>query len=205
MIEPFPDKKYKTIVVDPPWQYGIWGKANPKSRPNSITYEIPYPTMTIDEITNLPIQTLAAENCELYLWTTQKYLPFSFAVLIAWGFKYCQTLTWCKKPRGTGQGGIYCPTTEFLILARQGKMPKAKRINSTWFLTKRPHNSHSTKPEFFQNMIEKVTDSPRIELFARRKRDGWTVWGNEVSMENPLTKVRQKGGNYVYSKNSFGE
>ena len=50
-------------------------------------------------------------------------------------------------------------------------------------MTKRPHNSHSTKPEFFQDMIEKVTEEPRLELFARRKRDGWDVWGNEVESD----------------------
>jgi len=144
---------------------------------------MPYKTMTVDEIKALPIEDLADENCELYLWTTQKYLPESFEVIRAWGFKYCQTLIWCKKPRGLGQGGVYCPTNEFLLLGRKGKMPKVKRVDSTWFLTKRPHNSHSTKPEFFQDMIEKVTEEPRLELFARRKRDGWDVWGNEVESD----------------------
>lgn len=184
---PFPYKKYKTIVVDPPWKYGKWGKASKKGILNSGITEktnkeipLPYNYMTIDQIKALPLKQLAEENCELYLWTTQKYLPDAFDVLKEWGFKYCQTLTWCKTPRGTGQGGVYCPTNEFLLLARRGKMPKVKRVDSTWWLTKRPHNSHSTKPEFFQDLIETVSDSPRIELFARREREGWDVWGNEV-------------------------
>jgi N6-adenosine-specific RNA methylase IME4 len=147
---------------------------------------LPYPTMTVDEIKALPVNTLADDNCELYLWTTQKYLPHAFGVIEAWGFKYCQTLIWCKQPRGTGQGGVYCPTNEFLLLARIGKAPIVKRIDSTWFLTKRPHNSHSTKPEFFQDMIEQVSNPPRIELFARRKRIGWDVWGNEVNNDLEL-------------------
>lgn len=144
---------------------------------------MPYQTMSVDEIKKLPVRDLANDNCELYLWTTQKYLPDAFDVIKAWGFKYCQTLVWCKKPRGLGQGGVYCPTNEFLLLARLGNMPKVKRIDSTWFLTKRPHNSHSTKPEFFQDMIEQVSFSPRIELFARRKRIGWDAWGNEVDSD----------------------
>jgi N6-adenosine-specific RNA methylase IME4 len=177
--------KYKTIVADPAWQYGKWGKANPLSRPNSKVYDMPYQTMTVEEIKALPVNKLADENCELYLWATQKYLPDAFEVLKAWGFKYCQTLIWCKTPRGLGQGGVYCPTNEFLILGRKGKMPKVKRIDSTWWLTKRPHNSHSTKPEFFQDMIETVSAEPRLEMFARRERKGWSVWGNEV--ENSIT------------------
>jgi len=182
-IKPFPDKKYRTIVADPPWKYGAWGKASNRALEKSFVIKIspmPYSSLTISEIKNLPLRKLADNNCELYLWVTQKYLPISFEIIRHWGFKYCQTLSWCKKPRGTGQGGIYCPTNEFLVLGRIGKMPKVKRVDSTWFLTKRSHNSHSTKPEFFQDMIEKVSYSPRIELFARRKREGWDVWGDEV-------------------------
>jgi N6-adenosine-specific RNA methylase IME4 len=177
---------FKTIVVDPPWKYGAWGKGSDKcalaGKSQNKTEPLPYPTMTIDEIKSLPIAKVAADNCELYLWTTQKYLPISFEVLKAWGFKYCQTLIWCKKPMGTGQGGVYCPTNEFLILGRKGKMPKIKRINTTWFEVKRT-NRHSRKPEYFQDMIETVSDKPRLELFARRRRPGWSVWGNEVESD----------------------
>ena len=181
-----PHGGFRTIVADPPWKYGPWGKNSGKgcrgdfSGRKDVIVEMPYPTMTVQDIGALNVSDCAADDCDLYLWTTQKYLPDAFKVLAAWGFKYCQTLTWCKTPRGTGQGGLFCPTTEFLILGRKGKMPKKPRIDSTWWNVKRPHNSHSTKPEFFQDLIETVSDGPRLELFARRPRDGWTVWGNEV-------------------------
>jgi N6-adenosine-specific RNA methylase IME4 len=177
--KPFPDKKYRTIVADPPWKYGTWGKASIPRSKNHIPAisEIPYKTMSIPEIMELPVRDLADANCDLYLWTTQKYLPESFWVLAAWGFHYCQTLAWCKTPMGTGQGGLFTPTTEFLILGRTGKMPvNKKRIDTTWGNIKRT-NVHSRKPEFFQDIIETVSDAPRIELFARRKREGWDCWG----------------------------
>ena len=175
-----PHGGYKCIVADPPWQYGKWGM--PSDRPNQIAArDMPYPTMSVNEICEMHIKALVADDCDLYLWATQKYLPAAFEVMKAWGFKYCQILTWCKTPRGTGQGGLYCPTTEFLILGRRGKMPKDKtRLDSTWWNIKRPHNQHSKKPEFFQDLIERMSDGPRIELFARRPREGWDVWGNEV-------------------------
>ncbi len=164
------EKKYQVIYADPPWRYGEWGGCSGRGSRGLVlggrSVPMPYPTMSIQEILGLPIYKLADNNCELYLWTIQRYLPNAFEVIKAWGFKYCQTLIWCKKPRGLGQGGVYCPTNEFLILARQGKMPLVRRINSTWFLTKRPHNSHSTKPEFFQDMVEQVSNAPRIELFC---------------------------------------
>jgi len=61
-------------------------------------------------------------------------------------------------------------------------MPKVKRIDSTWWNVKRT-NKHSKKPEFFQVLIEHVSNYPRLEMFARRKRDGWDVWGNEVDCD----------------------
>jgi N6-adenosine-specific RNA methylase IME4 len=190
--------RFSCIVADPPWQYGHWGKASTTSnnengknwakrhveRPGeNQPIPLPYKAMTVEQIKALPVASLAAENCDLYLWATQKYLPDAFDVLKAWGFRYCQTLTWCKAPRGTGQGGLFCPTTEFLLLGRIGAMPKKERIDSTWWQVKRPHNRHSAKPEFFMDVIEAMSDGPRLELFARRKRLGWYSWGNEVACD----------------------
>ena len=59
-------------------------------------------------------------------------------------------------------------------------MPKFRRIDTTWWNVKRPHNSHSTKPDFFQDIIESVSEGPRMELFARRTKTGWDAWGNEI-------------------------
>lgn len=179
-----PNGGYKCIVADPPWKYGKWGKGSAKcalaGKPQNVDEMIPYPTMSVEEIAAMRVKDLAADDCDLYLWTTGKYLPSAFEVMKAWGFKYCQTLTWCKAPMGTGQGGLYCPTTEFILLGRKGKMPNGKtRVDSTWWQVKRT-NTHSKKPEFFQDLIEQMSDGPRIDLFARRQRDGWTVWGNEV-------------------------
>jgi len=182
--------KYKTIVIDPPWKYGKWGKASKPNYEGHIPQEsgLPYEYMTIDEIKQLPVNNLADDNCEVYVWTTQKYLPDTFAVLRAWGLKYCQTLTWCKKPMGKGQGGVYCPTTEFLILARKGKMPKVDRIDTTWWQVPRAWKAHSKKPKFFQDLIETVSEAPRLEMFARREREGWSVFGNEVENSIDLSE-----------------
>ena len=179
---------FNTIYVDPPWKYGAWG--TPSDRPNQTkSRPIPYSTMTVEEISSLPVANLADNNCELYIWVTQRYLPEVFNVIAKWGFKYCQTITWCKAPRGLGQGGVFCPTTEFLILGRKGLMPKVRRIDSTWFLTKRPHNSHSTKPSFFRDLIENVSNPPRIELFAREQQDDWMTIGDDITGHDIETDI----------------
>ena len=189
MTPQLPNKQYATIYADPPWQYGKWGAGSGKGldmkkaqsfKPHTQNLPLPYPSMPLCEIKALPVKKLANDNCELYLWTTQKWLPKAFEVLDAWGFKYCQILTWCKRPRGLGQGGLYCPTPEFLVLGRMGKMPLRRRKDTTWFETVRPNNAHSKKPDFFRNLIEEQSDAPRIELFARERVLGWDAWGNEV-------------------------
>jgi len=187
---PAPGSAFRCIVADPPWKYGKWGSASdsPTARkkfPNgqwNQDFGMGYGTMTVEEIKALPVAKLAADDCDLYLWTTQKYLPDAFGVLEAWCFRYCQTLTWCKTPRGTGQGGLYCPTTEFLLLGRKGRMPAKKRVDTTWWNVKRTMR-HSEKPEHFQDVIETVSDGPRLEMFARRKRPGWASWGNEIASD----------------------
>lgn len=80
---------------------------------------------------------------------------------------------------GKGQGGVYTPTTEFLILGRRGKMPSVERIETTWWEVRRQRR-HSQKPELFQDIIETVSVGPRLEMFARRPRAGWDVFGDEV-------------------------
>ncbi len=179
------NEKYKTIVADPPWRYGVWGGNSGRTKicqqfqSNTQNLPLPYPSMSVDEIRELPVESLSDDDCDLYLWTTQKYLPDSFGIVDTWGFKYCALLTWCKTPRGTGQGGLYCPTNEFIVHARKGRMPQGKqRQDSTWWNIPRP-NEHSTKPEYFTDLIEAMSDAPRLEMFARRNRLGWSTWGNE--------------------------
>lgn len=175
--------KYKTIVADPPWHYGRYnGFTNfpgRKSAPKA-PKPMPYPTMTVQEICNLPVEALADTDCQLFLWTTNRYLPEAFKVLTAWGFRYSQTLVWAKTPRGTGQGGLFAPTTEFILIGRKGRMPAVKRIDTTWFNWKRSHNAHSKKPDEANELIEKVSHPPRLEMFARRPYKDWDIWGNEV-------------------------
>ena len=70
--------------------------------------------------------------------------------------------------------------------------------DGTWFVAQR--REHSEKPELFQDLIERMSPGPRLELFARRQRLGWTVWGNEVPCRaNPTlhrggTSLNETGG-----------
>ena len=172
-------RSYRTIVADPPWEVTRptgWGTKDKNHQP------LTYPTMTVGEIAELPVARLAADTAFLFLWTVNKYVEDAYDVARAWGFRPVTLLTWTKKPVGMGPGGHFASTTEHIVYARRGSSTPEfgrKRIHpSTWFDW--PKEAHSVKPEQFQDLIESEFPAPRLELFARRHRPGWDVWGNEV-------------------------
>jgi N6-adenosine-specific RNA methylase IME4 len=200
--------KYRTIVADPPWPMpdtGVTtrGEADTKGgtwwgRHRGGTVTLGYPTMTLDEITTLPVAELAEDDAHLYLWTTNRFLEDAYAVARAWGFRVAQVLTWCKPPMGLGFGGAFTITTEFVLFARRGTLAHRQREDSSWWQWSRVyengHIKHSAKPDAFLDMVEQVSPGPYLELFARRNRLGWDTWGNEAlehvalageGMENP--------------------
>jgi N6-adenosine-specific RNA methylase IME4 len=134
--------------------------------------------MTVDEIASMPVADVAEKDAHLYLWTINAHLEAAYDVARAWGFRPATLLTWCKAPMGLGLGGTFCNTAEFCLFARRGTLNAKCRVDRTWWQWKR--GRHSAKPEAFQDMVETVSPGPYLELFARRLRLGWTVWGNEV-------------------------
>jgi len=171
--------KYRTIVADPPWHYDAMpiGGANPGSF--GATRDLGYLTMTIAEITALPVAELAADDAVLWLWTTNRWLPQTFAVMDAWGFAYRQTLVWGKN-NPLPVGSVAPSAAEFLLVGRRGKPKTGWAFPSSVIVTPRPSSRiHSTKPDCFLDYIEATSPAPRLELFARRARFGWDYWGDQ--------------------------
>ena len=161
---------YSTIVADPPWPYA---KVNPdKDREQYRGGGLAYSSMTLDEIGALPVEKLAAPDARLFLWTTNRYLRHSWAVLEMWGFEPQErVLVWCKTPRCTTP-----VTTEFILIGKRGKPPRMPWHGSTWFdWPLQPF--HSQKPAAMLDLVESWCPGPYIELFARQPRLGWDSWG----------------------------
>lgn len=141
--------------------------------------------MSVAAIGNLPVSQLADENCQLYLWATNKSLPAAFEVMAAWGFTYSTTIVWAKTLMGGGLGGTWRVTTEFALLGTRGRMDAQGVVRGTWHQWKRPYDMRgkpkgSAKPPEFLRAVESVSQGPRLELFARSSREGWDHWGNEL-------------------------
>lgn len=81
-------RSFGTILADPPWQFqNRTGKVAPEHR--RLTR---YGTLTLPEITALPVAEAAAEVCHLYLWVPNALLPEGLQVMAAWGFQYKSNL-----------------------------------------------------------------------------------------------------------------
>jgi N6-adenosine-specific RNA methylase IME4 len=175
-------KKYNIIYADPPWQLKA-GSPNLHAKMQG-NRELCYPTMTVDEIIQLPISEISDKNSVLFLWTTNKYIEQAYRISRAWGFNPSTMIVWAKKPKGRGLGGTFGISTEYLLFARKGTIKAKERKWSTWFEHKRL--KHSEKPDMFRQMIEDCFDGNKIELFAREKVRDWDVWGNEVESDIKL-------------------
>lgn len=171
---PLPAGKYRCIVVDPPWPVQ---KIEREERPSQGD-KLDYPTMTVDEIRDLPVAHLAADDgCHIYLWVTQKFLPTGLALLESWGVNYQCCMTWVKPTGMTPYSWMY--NTEHVLFGHIGNLPLERLGLKLSF--EAPVTKHSAKPAIFYDRVVQASPVPRIDLFARCSREGFDVWGNEVT------------------------
>jgi N6-adenosine-specific RNA methylase IME4 len=163
--------KYKTIMVDPPWDM------EQKNRTRGAFRR--YGLMSLAQIKALPVSELAADNAHCWLWATNASLRHAYEVLEAWGFTPRSILTWIKPRIGLGQ--YLRNTTEHLLLGTRGNAPVNFKRQPSWMFA--PLQEHSHKPEEQFAVIERISNPPYLELFARRPRFGWDVWGAEVASD----------------------
>lgn len=166
---------YRTIVADPPWKYGnetLWDR--PVSRPDSH-----YETLELDQIKSLPVASVADKSCALWLWTPTHHLirGIAYEVCEAWGFRPMTTMIWCKPQIGLGH--YIRNAHEPVLLAVKGSYQLKVKDQPSWFIADR--TKHSKKPARFYRIVEALCHEPRLELFSRTPKDGWTVWGNELN------------------------
>ena len=144
--------------------------------------------MTLQDICALPVMDICAPDCGLFLWVTFPMLREAFEVIDTWGFTYktC-AFVWLKTNRTNnnyrmGLGNWTRANAEFCLFAKKGH--PQRQSASVHQVIEAPITRHSEKPnEARQRIVELMGDLPRIELFAREKRPGWDVWGNEIQSD----------------------
>ena len=183
------NKKYNIIYADPPWSFKTYSKKGKEKK----SADNHYNCMSIQDIYNLPVGAIAAENCVLFLWVTMPMLQDGLETIKRWGFTYktC-AFNWVKKNKKSdsffwGLGYWTRSNSEICLLATKWN---PKRISkSVHQVCDARIMEHSKKPDEIRNrIVQLMGDIPRIELFAREKAEGWHVWGDDVDSDINLNK-----------------
>ena len=175
-----PPGEYNIIYADPPWQYFEGGRKNQSQY---------YDTYTVDELKQMPIDDLAADNCILFLWVTAPILDQVFDLIKWWGFDYSTVgFVWVKSKKdgmgfGFGLGSWTRANAEYCLIATKGSIERKDASISQ--IIYEPVREHSRKPDVVRDkIVQLVGDLPRIELFARTQTEGWDIEGNQTNKFN---------------------
>ncbi|MBI5954416.1 MAG: adenine methyltransferase [Chloroflexi bacterium] len=175
------DSLYQLIYADPPWHFRVRSaKGEGRSAKNH------YDVMSTADISDLPVVDLAAVDSVLLMWVIDPMIEEGYQVMRAWGFTPKTVgFYWVKenvKSAGffTGLGYYTRANPEQCILGIRGRgLPRRDRGVKRLLIA--PRGRHSEKPEEAYERIERLFgDVRRLELFARRRRAGWDVFGNQV-------------------------
>ena len=183
----WPTDKFNVIYADPGWRYGNFKTgAGMKSGASQL-----YTTMTLPEIIALQVPQICEPRACLFLWTTTPMKHDGMRLMEAWGFSYRTTIYWHKggkngNPGRLGMGFWFRGQVEELLFGIRGdikpfKLPIRNHLSH-------PVLKHSEKPEVFRQLIDSSMDKvggfdKRIELFARKRIEGWSAWGNQLDGE----------------------
>ncbi len=176
------ETRYRTVYADPPWRFqNRTGKMAPEHKRLSR-----YLTMTLDDIYELPVATIAADQSHLYLWCPNALLAEGLETMRRWGYTYKSNVVWYKirkdgGPDGRGVGFYFRNVTELLLFGIRGKKNRTLtpgRTQTNIIGTRK--REHSRKPDEAWDLIERCSPGPRLELFARHYRYGWHQWGDQV-------------------------
>ena len=181
------DLRFSTVLADPPWQFqNRTGKMAPEHKRLSR-----YPTLSLQEIKDLPLEAIVKDTSHLYLWVPNALLPDGLEVMSHWGFTYKTNLIWYKirkdgGPDRRGVGFYFRNVTEVLLFGVRGKNARTLQPGrSQENIISTQKREHSRKPDEQYDLIEACSPGPFIELFARGSREGWFVWGNQADEYTP--------------------
>jgi N6-adenosine-specific RNA methylase IME4 len=173
-------QRFPVIYADPPWQFSTRSEVTGGDRSAANHY----PTMPTDEICALweKLGSPSRTDAVLFLWATNPMLPDGLRVMAAWGFTYVHHWVWDKEIAGNGYWGR--DRHELLLIGRRGNPAAPLPGSQPHTVHREAKGRHSAKPAFFAETIERLyPDMPRLEMFCRDPRPGWTAWGFEAKAE----------------------
>jgi len=169
--------KIRTLVIDPPWLEKGGGKIK---RGADKHYALLDTAGIIRTALQGPFMEYEIEkDAHLYLWVTNNFLPEGLKVITALGFRYKTNVAWIKNRMGLGQ--YFRGKHELCLFGTRGKGVAPRTDDrSIPSIIQADITGHSRKPDAFYEMVERRSNGPYLDVFARGSREGWAVWGDEA-------------------------
>lgn len=186
--------KYDLIMADPPWKFETradTGKAK--------SADIHYKPMTDQEIWDMPVGNWLGPNSIVWLWATWPKLDTAMRCAEAWGLRYATGGSWAKLSKNSrwgkpdakqhiGTGYVMRGSSEPFLILKTGAPQTANDVLNSIIA---PVREHSEKPqEAFEAAERLMPHANRLELFSRRARVGWDVFGDQVGVLDDAYKAQ---------------
>ena len=171
---------FRTVVLDPPWNESGGGRIKRGADKH-------YPLLKSADmpavIKGCPHWTDIEVDAHMYMWVTNTFLPDGLWLMGQLGFTYKTNVVWVKQRIGLGQ--YFRGQHELCLFGAKGNSYAVRTGDKTISsVVKADRGKHSKKPDVFLELVEKRSNGPYLEVFARRVRENWTCWGNEVGGEH---------------------
>lgn len=174
MRDPAP---FRLVMADPPWKFG--DKLPGPSRGAEKNYRC----MTVGDLEAFALPVVAADAI-LLLWRVASMQEEALRVVRAWGFVAKSEIVWVKRtPTGRrwfGMGRYVRAEHETCLICARGRATSLVLDHGVRSTFEAPVGRHSEKPDAFYVLAERLFRGPRVELFARTRRGGWTQFGDEL-------------------------
>lgn len=189
-------RSYGCVIADPPWRFELYSEAGEEK-----SAQAQYDCMDMAGLKrfarDINLDFICAPDCGMLMWATFPMLPQAIELMAEWGFRYTSGGPWAKVgDDGTmdfGAGYWLRCAAELWLLGLRGNPAILTRSERNLIMGRR--GKHSEKPDDLHQKAERMFRGPYLELFARRPRPGWDVFGNElggfVGADEPWPSVRE--------------
>lgn len=200
-----PSKRYGLIYADIPRHFRVHSDETGMDR----SPENHYPTMTFQQLIDLPVQDIAAEDCILVFWSTAASLIDDLDIMAEWGFvtmrpreagrlrrdvlvdgqwhvadlptqqAYRSMQVWDKIKIALGYW--FRDRHEFILIGARGNVVAPAPGTQDHSLFSEARGEHSAKPHSVAKMLHRLWPNiPKLEMFAREAHEGFELWGKEA-------------------------
>ena len=175
------DIEFRTVLLDPPFPEFGGGKSTRGAQRHFELIRTRHEMLrTILDCPHWP----PADDAHVYMWMTDNYTTWGMWLLDCFGAKVHRSLPWRKTRMGLGRYFRGCHETLWFATMGKGMSVRTETnsLRTDALLDLKWSGRHSEKPPAAYDLIEARSNGPYLDMFARKTREGWTSWGDEVKV-----------------------